>query len=83
MQTSVEAGNFVRQIARLEEPNTQAIHRRSPDPLATDVRAPKLPPIAPPSGLIGSKESDLEFRIVPWHASLAHALRNLLHCIGR
>ena len=36
-----------------------------------------------PSGLIGSKESDLGFRIVPWHASLAHAPRNLLHCIGR
>ena len=31
----------------------------------------------------GSKESDLGFRIVPWHASLAHAPRNLLHCIGR
>ena len=30
------------------------------------------------SGLIGSKESDLGFRIVSWHASLAHAPRIVL-----
>ncbi len=36
-----------------------------------------------PSGLIGSKESGSGFRIVPWHASLAHAQRNFLHCIRR